>query len=74
MAEGVAIISSREQLLTGYRMAVQNAFDLLDSSQALFNKAPAVALAIAQIGQEELGKAYLILCAGTLPSASASLR
>jgi len=68
MANSFPIITSYEELLAGYRAAAQNALALLDSSLTLLSKNPAVALALAQIGLEELGKAYLLLHAGSLPA------
>jgi AbiV family abortive infection protein len=56
-----------EALCDGYRLTVLNAFDLLLASMHLMDQ-PSVGLAVAELGQEELGKSLSILAAAALPS------
>jgi len=56
-----------EALCHGYRLTVLNAFDLLLASMRLMDQ-PSVGLAVAELGQEELGKSLSILAAVALPS------
>ena len=57
-------ILTEEQILDGYSKVVRNGMDLLDSSQKCLETAPGVALALSEVGQEELGKAFLLLSFG----------
>lgn len=56
-----------EALCAGYRMTVLNAFDLLMASMSLAEH-PSVALAVSELGQEELGKSLSVLAAASLPN------
>jgi len=56
-----------ESLCDGYSLAVANAFELLTSSLQLIDR-PSVGLALAELGQEELGKSLSILAATSLSS------
>jgi len=55
-----------EQLRDGYGKAIDSAFALLQASLALWSAWPTVALGLAQLGQEELGKSLSILAAHRL--------
>ena len=59
-----------EQLKRGYKDVVENAVRFFGASTELCNKYPDKALALAQIGQEELGKSLTILAAFHLPQDS----
>ena len=63
---GIPVLTD-QQILDGYSKAVANALDLLQCGQECLKIAPGAALAIAQVGQEELGKAYLLLSSAALP-------
>lgn len=60
-------------LCVGYRLAVTSAFDLLTASLRLMDQPPA-ALALAELGQEELGKSLSILAAISLSADPAAWR
>ena len=54
---------SRLALRKGFEMAVSNGFSLVMSAVLLVEKFPQVALGLAQLGQEEIGKSLSILAA-----------
>ncbi len=56
---------TREQVIDGFRLCLQNVGDLQQGALATVSVARAVALALAQVAQEELGKSMLLLCAAT---------
>lgn len=56
----------REQLRDGYHKAIDQAFALLQASLELYSQWPAIALGLAQLGQEELGKSLSLLAAHRL--------
>src|ERR1017187_2292669 len=74
MTQPIDVIESREALLDGYDKAIRNALDLTDASRTLVANSPAIALAVAQIALEEVGKAYLLLHAGSLGADPAAWR
>jgi len=61
-------VIAKNELATGYAFAVDNAISLLVSSTEIQSSHPATALALAQIGQEEIGKSLMILAAFGLTS------
>lgn len=63
---GMTAVGS-EQLQEGFHKAVDNAFDLISASANLIKTVPHVALGLAEIGQEELGKSLSCLAAIALP-------
>jgi AbiV family abortive infection protein len=56
---------TRQQILDGLDLTLQNARELQEAALASFQAARAASLALAQIGQEELGKGMLLLMALT---------
>lgn len=62
------LVIAQEQLKVGFSFAVENAHELLFSAMLLQEQYPAKALALAQIGQEEVGKSLTILAAFGLPN------
>ncbi len=56
-------IVNEDALLQGYNFTIDNAIRLLDASTLLQNDFPDKALAIAQLGQEEIGKSLTLLAA-----------
>lgn len=66
MSESDRIIS-REQLQRGFSLAIDNAIELLSAAIELREKHQSKALALAQIGQEEIGKSLTILAAFGIP-------
>ena len=58
-------VLNREQILDGYRLCLQNVHQLQEAAGLLMEPARSVSLAVAQIGQEELGKSMLLLNAVT---------
>jgi len=60
-------IISREQLQSGLSLAIDNAIELLSAAMELQEKHQSKALALAQIGQEEIGKSLTILAAFGIP-------
>lgn len=67
-------IIARPELRHGYQKAVENAFALLQAAMSLTESYPSVALGLAEIGQEELGKSLTCLAAIALPQDSQSFR
>jgi AbiV family abortive infection protein len=57
-----------KDLVEGFTFAVDNASELLSSAMELQENHPAKALALAQIGQEEIGKSLTILASAVLPA------
>lgn len=55
-----------DELMRGYGMAIDNAIQCFYVSSELFSKFPSKSLAIAQIGQEEVGKSLTLLAGGAL--------
>lgn len=51
------------ELVRGFRLCIQNAQELMNAARVCHSKAPSKTLALAQLGQEELGKSFLILAA-----------
>jgi AbiV family abortive infection protein len=58
---------TNEQLKDGYEKATANAFRLLNAALILVPDNSSVALGLAEIGQEELGKSLSLLAAFSLP-------
>lgn len=56
------------ELGRGFRLCIQNAHELMTVAMRCLPTAPSKALALAQLGQEELGKSFLLLGALSLPS------
>lgn len=56
-----------EVLCTGYDMVIDNANELLNAATTLMQECPPAALAIAELGQEEVGKSLSLLAAMALP-------
>src|SRR5690349_11419834 len=78
-AHGVGLAKSRRsqvasnvvqppELARGFKLCIQNAQELMNSARLCLPTAPSKALALAQLGQEELGKSFLILGALSLPT------
>lgn len=67
-------IIARPELRHGYQKAVENAFALLQAAMSPTESYPSVALGLAEIGQEELGKSLTCLAAIALPQDSQSFR
>ncbi len=61
------IIIPAEKLVEGYEYAVENGSRLFNAALLLLDKYPDKALALAQLGQEEIGKSLTILAAFHLP-------
>jgi AbiV family abortive infection protein len=55
-----------EQLLDGYEKAISNGFRLLQAAMDLTPEFPEIALGLAEIGQEEIGKSLSFLAAFSL--------
>jgi AbiV family abortive infection protein len=60
-------VISHEQLKLGYKGAIENAFRFFGAATDLCSKYPDKALALAQLGQEEVGKSLTLLAAFSLP-------
>ena len=58
---------SPRSLAEGYALAIDNALRFFDAACELLRKFPDKALALAQLGQEELGKSLTLLAAFALP-------
>ena len=65
---------TRSELLHGYHKSVENAFELLQAAITLIESHPSIALGLAEIGQEELGKSLTCLAAIALPQDAPSFR
>lgn len=63
-----------EALRDGYIKAVEQGFALLDSAMGLAPKQPAIALGLAELGQEEVGKSLSLLAAMALPRDADSMQ
>jgi hypothetical protein len=55
-----------EQLIDGYEKAISNGFRLLQAAMSLTPEFPEIALGLAEIGQEEIGKSLSLLAAFSL--------
>jgi AbiV family abortive infection protein len=62
------IVIPEERLVEGYEYTVENAIRLLSAAATLQEIFPDKALALAQLGQEEIGKSLTILAAFHLPA------
>lgn len=56
------------ELIEGFSFAVDNAFELFSAAMELQKNHPATSLALAQVGQEEIGKSLTILASAALPA------
>lgn len=62
-----AQIVSKDKLQEGFSFSIDNAIELLSSAMDIQEKHQSKALALAQIGQEEIGKSLTILASFSLP-------
>jgi AbiV family abortive infection protein len=61
------VVLSDAQLRRGYELSIDNALRLAGAATAVLDEYPDKALALAQLGQEELGKSLSLLASGALP-------
>lgn len=61
-------VLTSDQLSDGYAKAIETSLRLLSAALTLAGKFPEIALGLAEIGQEELGKSLSLLAAFQLPS------
>lgn len=66
------LVLTGAQLRRGYELSIDNALRLAGAAGTLLMEYPDKALALAQLGQEEIGKSLSLLAAGALPRAPES--
>lgn len=62
------VVVDHERLAVGYRLCIRNANEFMRAAGLVRESAPAKALALAELGQEEIGKSFHVLAAFSLPA------